>query len=101
MMYTLLVIDFDVTYDLEPEDEFGVEPAVYLIPLNKQKEVEKTAEKARDIFYETNSGSTILDIFERLLNKKGVKYQYIGDLKITFGERQTDYLPDYLPKVVV
>lgn len=100
-MYTLLVIDFDVTYDLEPEDEFGVEPAVYLIPLNKQKEVEKTAEKARDIFYETNSGSTILDIFERLLNKKGVKYQYIGDLKITFGERQTDYLPDYLPKVVV
>lgn len=101
MMYTLLVIDFDVTYDMEPEDEFGVEPAVYLIPLNKQKEVEKTAEKARDIFYETNSGSTILDIFERLLNKKGVKYQYIGDLKITFGERQTDYLPDYLPKVVV
>ena len=100
-MYTLLVIDFDVTYDMEPEDEFGVEPAVYLIPLNKQKEVEKTAEKARDIFYETNSGSTILDIFERLLNKKGVKYQYIGDLKITFGERQTDYLPDYLPKVVV
>lgn len=101
MMYTLLVIDFDVTYDMEPEDEFGVEPAVYLIPLNKQKEVEKTAEKARDIFHETNSGSTILDIFERLLNKKGVKYQYIGDLKITFGERQTDYLPDYLPKVVV
>lgn len=101
MMYTLLVIDFDGTYDMEPEDESGVEPAVYLIPLNKQKEVEKTAEKARDIFYETNSGSTILDIFERLLNKKGVKYQYIGDLKITFGERQTDYLPDYLPKVVV
>lgn len=100
-MYTLLIIDFDGTYDMEPEDEVGVEPAVYLIPLNKQKEVEKIAEKAHDIFHETNSGSTILDIFEGLLNKKGVKYQYIGDLNITFGERQTDYLPDYLPKVVV
>lgn len=101
MMYTFFVVDFDGTYDMEPEDEVGVEPAVYLIPLNKQREVEKAAENAHDIFHETNNGSTILDIFEGLLNKKRVKYQYIGDLEITFGERQTDYLPDYLPKVVV
>ena len=37
MVWTLFVLDMDVTYDNESEDSAGVQPFVYLIPLDKQR----------------------------------------------------------------
>ena len=100
-MYTLLILDYDATYDNEPEDEFGVSPSVYLIPLDKQIKVESLANTAHDMFHSIDISVTIGDIFEDLMKANGIKYQYVGSLEIPFGERQVDYLPDYLPRVLV
>lgn len=43
----LFVLDFDGTYDNEYDEGYGVEPLVYLIPLDKQIEVERIADAAR------------------------------------------------------
>lgn len=101
-LYTLLILDFDLTYDNEPEDELGVSPSVYLIPLDKQIEVEKLASRAHDMFHSSHDiFLSIGDIFEDLMKANRIKYQYVGSLEIPFGERQVDYLADYLPLVVV
>lgn len=100
-MYTLLILDYDATYDNEPEDEFGISPSVYLIPLDKQIKVESLANTAHDMFHSIDTSETIGDIFEDLMKANGIKYHHVGELKIPFGERQVDYLPDYLPRVLV
>lgn len=99
--YTLLVIDFDGTYDNEGWGGNGVEPAVYLIPLDKQIEAENLAREAASMFQEPDEQTPIGDIFEDLMEKNGIKYQYVGSLDITYGERQAEYLPDYIPRVIV
>lgn len=101
MKHTLLVLDFDGTYNNEQEDELGVSPSVYLIPLDKQIEVERLANTAHDIFHSSCGFACIGDIFENLMKANRIKYQYVGSLEIPFGERQVDYLPDYLPRVIV
>lgn len=35
------------------------------------------------------------------MKEENIFFQLIGELRIPFEERQTDYLPDYLPRVVV
>ena len=64
--YTLLVIDFDGTYDHEGWGENGVEPAVYLIPLDKQIEAENLAREAASMFQEPDEQTPIGDYFLRI-----------------------------------
>lgn len=103
-MYTLLVLDFDGTYDMEPDDSYEVEPLVYLIKEEDQLRSEQLARKASETFndIESNDRDTpIGDLFERYMEKENIFFQLIGELKIPFGERQIDYLPDYIPRVIV
>ena len=101
-MYTFFVLDFDGTYDLEDEDELGVTPAVYLIPLEKQILVEQLARMASEKFMEDDTGSYCIgDYFEEFLNENNIYYQRIGSIELSFGERQLDYLADYIPREVV
>lgn len=101
MIWTLFVLDFDVTYDNEVPDSLGVPPSVYLIPVEKQVEVEHFAVAAGRMFQQANTGECIGDIFEGLLKRSGIPFQYVGSIDLTFEERQIDYLADYIPREVV
>lgn len=103
MIRTLFVLDFDGTYDNEEEGDYGVEPLVYLIPLDKQIEVERIAYAASKEFNENADGSDMCigDLFEAELEAKGIEFQQVGSLHIPFHERETDYLADYIPIAVV
>lgn len=100
-VYTLFVLDFDGTYDNETPDSYGVEPAVYLIPLNRQIEVEQAARETSDEFNMTDYCECIGDLFEKRLREKEIRFQYVGNILLTFGERMSNYLVDYIPKQVV
>lgn len=103
-MYTFLVVDFDGTYNTEPDGSYEVEPLVYLIKEEDQLRSEQLARKASETFNDIESDDwdiPIGDLFERYMEKEDIFFQLIGELKIPFGERQIDYLPDYLPRVVV
>ena len=104
MVRTLFVLDFDGTYDNEDEDSTGVQPLVYLIPLDRQKDVEHYAREAHNDFHSEENKALDLcigDYFEEWLGNNGVDYQLVGSLDLTFGERQVDYLADYIPREVV
>lgn len=103
MIRTLFVLDFDGTYDNEDEEGYGVEPLVYLIPLDKQIEVERIAYAASKEFNENadESDMCIGDLFEEELEAKGIKFHQVGSLHIPYYERETDYLADYIPIAVV
>ena len=103
MIRTLFVLDFDGTYDNEEEGDYGVEPLVYLISLDKQIEVERIAYAASKEFNENADGSDMCigDLFEAELEAKGIEFQQVGSLHIPFHERETDYLADYIPIAVV
>lgn len=51
MVWTLFVLDFDGTYDNEEPDSAGVQPSVYLIPLDRQRDVEHYAAMASQDFH--------------------------------------------------
>lgn len=102
MKWTLFVLDFDGTYNLEYSEDYGERPEVYQIPLGKQGEVENLAGEAARIFHSyTDICEHIGDIFKGLLEEHNIKYHYVGELKIRFGERQVDYLADYIPREIV
>ena len=103
-IYTFLVLDFDGTYDMEPKDSYEVEPSVYLIKEKDQLKAERLARKASKAFNDTEGddwGTPMGELFEQYMKEENIFFQLIGELRIPFGERQTDYLPDYLPRVVV
>lgn len=103
-VWTFFVLDFDNTYDNEELDSNGVQPIVYLIPSNKEKDVERYAIMAHDDFHLDENkklGLTITDYFEEWMNNNGVKFKPVGKIDLTFGERQVDYLADYIPREVV
>lgn len=102
MMWTLFVLDFDGTYNNEYREGYGARPEVYQIPLDRQREVESLVREATRRFHLCMDVSEpIADIFKGLLEKHGIKYHYVGDLKILFGDRQKDYLADYIPREIV
>lgn len=103
MVWTMFVLDFDGTYDMEPMESIGVQPTVYLIPLEKQKTVENCAMIASMEFNEDESNCCwcIGDYFEAKLKEKGIEFKEIGSIDLTFGERQEDYIADYIPRVIV
>lgn len=100
MIWTLFVLDYDGTYSCEREEYYGVRPSVYQIPLDRQKEVE--VKRASKEFHESEDVcESIGDIFEELLEENDIKYHCVGDLKIRFGDRQRDYLAEYIPREIV
>ena len=102
MKWTLFVLDFDGTYNLEYSEDYGERPEVYQIPLDKQRDVESLAREASKKFNScTDACEPIGDIFKGLLEDNGIKFHYVGELKIRFGERQVDYLADYIPREIV
>jgi hypothetical protein len=102
MMWTLFVLDFDGTYNHEYKESYGVRPKVYQIPLDRQREIESLAREASKKFNScTDACEPIGDIFKGLLEDNGIKFHYVGDLKIRFKERQEDYLADYIPREIV
>ena len=103
-LYTFLILDFDGAYDMEPEDSTETEPLVYLIKEKDQLKAERLARKASEAFNDTEGedwGTPIGELFEEHMEKESIFFQLIGELRIPFGERQTDYLPDYIPRVIV
>lgn len=105
MVWTLFVLDFDGTYCYAHPDSIAVQPFVYLIPLNRQRDVEFYAGQASRIFnqedYEYNYDYTMPNLFEELCEQNGIKVKLVGDIDLTFGERQVDYLADYIPREIV
>lgn len=104
MVWTLFVLDMDGTYNDEETDSAGVQPFVYLIPLDRQKDVEHYAREAhKDFHSEENAelGLCIGDYFEEWMNNNGVEFKPVGSIDLTFGERQVDYLADYIPREIV
>ena len=101
-VWTFFVLDFDGTYDNEEPDSDGVQPMVYLIPLNRQRDVEHYARMAHDDFHSDDYlGFTIVDYFEEWMENNDCDYKVVGTIDLTFGERQVDYLADYIPREVV
>lgn len=103
MVWTLFVLDFDGTYSLEMEDDFGVTPTVYLIPDDKIVETQKCAFDAGMKFSyndELDSGC-IGDYFAEFMEEQEIPFKEIGNIDLTFGERQVDYLADYIPREIV
>lgn len=103
-VWTMFVLDVDATYNCEEEDGLGVGPSVYLIPLEKQLEVEALAFKASRNFMKDTENDycfCIGDYFEGYLEEANIPFKYVGDVDLTFGERQVDYLADYIPRAVV
>lgn len=102
MMWTLFVLDFDGTYNNEYKEGYGARPEVYQIPLDRQREIESLAGEATRRFHSSaDLQEPIGDIFKGLLEEYNIKYHYVGKLKIRFGERQMDYLADYIPREIV
>jgi len=102
--WTFFVLDFDVTYDIEERGSNGTQPLVYLIPMEKQLDVERYARMAHDDFHsEENSelGLTITECFEELMYNNGIEYKLVGEIDLTFEERQVDYIADYIPRKIV
>ena len=104
MMWTLFVLDMDGTYNNEEPNSVGVQPFVYLVPLDKQRDVEYYAGQAsRDFHSEENSelGLGIGDYFEEWLGNNGIDFKPVGSIDLTLGERQVDYLANYIPREIV
>ena len=105
MIRTFFVLDFDGTYDLDgsdPEDEYGVEPVVYLIPKASETAVCRYARLASKMFLESeNETLCIGDYFDQLLKANGIPFQIVGDLHIPFRERQWCYLDEGIAREIV
>lgn len=96
------VLDFDGTYDNEEPDSDEVQPMVYLIPLNKQSDVEHYARMAHDDFHSDDYlVFTIADYFEERMKTNDCAFRAVGSIDLTFRERQVDYLTDYIPREIV
>lgn len=102
-VWTLFVLDFDGTYSCEANDEPGVTPSVYLIPEDKIVETQKCACNAGQKFGNNNEFNSLCigDYFEEFLKAQEIPFKFIGSIDLTFGERQIDYLADYIPREVV
>lgn len=104
MIWTFFVLDMDGTYDNEKPDSVGVQPLVYLIPLNRQRDVEHYAGMASQDFNSEKNKELDLcigDYFEEWMSNNGVEFKVVGSVDLTFEERQVDYLANYIPREIV
>ena len=95
MKWSFLILDFDQIYDLEPEEENGVEPAVFLIDDDDLFLAKACVKEISTEFYDDNrlDGRTPMEIFTDMLCQKKIRYHYVGSINLTFGERKN---PDYI-----
>lgn len=103
-VWTFFVLDFDKTYNMEEMDCTEKQPTVYLIPLDREKDVEHYAIMAHDDFHSEENdylGLTITEYFEEWMENNDCDYKVVGKIDLTFGERQVDYLADYIPGAIV
>lgn len=103
-VWTFFVLDFDSTYDNEEPNSNGVQPIVYLIPSNKERDVEHYARMAHDDFHSDENeklGLTITDYFEEWMENNDCDYRRVGTIDLTVKERKTNYLVDYIPGEIV
>ena len=103
-IYTLLILDFDGTFDSEPDDSYEMEPLVYQIKAGEQLRAQHCAMKASSTFNNPKNDdwdTPIAELFERYMEEENLFYRLVGELHVTFGERQESYLPDYIPRVIV
>lgn len=97
-MKSLLVLDFDVIYDLEMMENindssvFGVPPIVLLVNTKDLKQIEELVNKSHDDFYKDDNILPILDILETHLKNNRIFYQVIGTIQLPFEERYYEYL---------
>ena len=103
MVWTLFVLDLDRTYDMEDDFSNGVQPLVYLIPLDRQRDVEHYARMAHNDFHTNKNVEewAIADCFEEGMENNNCDFKVVGKIDLTFGERQVDYLADYIPREIV
>lgn len=93
--WSFLVLDFDRIYDLEPDDENGVEPEVFLINDDDLLLAKQCINELSEAFFDDNrlDERTVSEIFTDMLSQKKIVYHYVGSINLTFGERmQTDYI---------
>lgn len=100
IIWTFFVLDFDGTYDNEPNDVYGIRPSVYLVPEERLVDVQKCAFNAGQMFHKEKT-NYIGGCFENLMEELKIPYKFVGYLDITFGERKVDYLSDSIPREVV
>ena len=75
---------------------------MYLVPTDKIPNVIDASEEAHDIFHsDDNPGLCIGDFFEEFLESNGIDYRRVGDIDLTFGERNGSYLSDEIELAVV
>lgn len=104
IVWTFFVLDFDNTYYNEEPNSNGVQPIVYLIPSNKERDVEHYARMAHDDFHSDENeklGLTITDYFEEWMENNDCDYRRVGTIDLTVKERKTNYLVDYIPGEIV
>lgn len=82
------------------EDVNGIiDPVVYTIPLDRQIEVENIA---KGIWNDPNYIHRPELTFERELEENDIKFEYVGTItEPRFEERQTDWIDEKLPRVLV
>ncbi len=103
MVWTLFVLDLDRTYDMEDDFSNGVQPLVYLIPLDRQRDVEHYARMAHNDFHTNKNVEewAIADCFEEWMRNNNCDFKVVGTIDLTFIERQVDYLADYIHREIV
>lgn len=102
MKFKLFVLDLDKTYSGDAEESIGVAPGVYLVDAAKIDKVAECARFAAEEFHNDPDGIvTIGDLFEEGLEGARVTYCSVGNLEITVGQRQGDYLDKEIELVVV
>lgn len=99
--YSIFVLDYDNTYSNEligSDDtlsEMGIMPSVYLVPTVRTEDVREAATYAHDMFYQEEENSECIgEYFEDYLRNNGIFFEYIGELKIPFLNRQGSYLSE-------
>ena len=99
--YSIFVLDYDNTYSNEligsddPSSEMGIMPNVYLVPTVRTEDVREAAIYAHDTFHQEEENSECIgEYFEDYLRTNGIFFEYIGELKIPFLNRQGSYLSE-------
>lgn len=103
-MLRFFILDFDDVYDEVEDYENGVQPMAYLISVDDIDEAKRCVDIARERFVITKDfNPAFSDLFEEELEKHEIKFQYLGDINITFGERRNGFIGyiDYWVDVVL
>ena len=95
-MITLFVLDQLEDYK---------KPIVYVIPLEKQIEVEKIARKVaakwENLYHRKSSVTNPVELFEDSLNENEIEYECMGRINFGAEYRQINWIDDKIPRALV